>query len=1045
MSGSEPKAKYSAVEIFRVIKDFELAEEKIQAIQNAPLDSPSLVVAGAGSGKTELLAVRVLWLVANGFARPEQILGLTFTKKAATELSKRIFEALIKLRESAFWPENLEFEFVSPTISTYNAFSNQIFRENSLALGYESESTLLSEASAFQLAREVCVRYGSSVSGSLSDLELNLDNLVQKVLELSQAMSDNGSSAEAVRELIEQTAYRIGSLPKKAGQEVDSRFGYIEDLVEALKPTPLIAELAERFQQEKKKRSLVDYSDQVALAYKAVTEIDQAAMDIRESYSQVLLDEYQDTSVLQTKLLSTLFSKTSVFAVGDPNQSIYGWRGASSSNLDQFGLDFGSVKLFSLQTSWRNPVKILGMANRIAEPLSTPASYEIKQNEFERVLPVKLMPKQEAVSGVTDFTFEQDIEKEAEKVASWLKPAAASGKSCAVLMRKRSSMALFVEKLQQQGIEVEVVGLGGLLELPEIVDLVSALKVVQRSDAGSELIRLLTGARWRIGVKDIDRLFVIARKLSGPRQEGVLREELTIVEALDLVLNERLELLKEFSETSLARLQEAARLFQNLRSATALPLTDFVRVCAEELWLDIELRANPKLQNPMAQLQSFYEIVASFGIGSASALLGQFLNWLDYAAKKERFEIPKGSPGAGVVQVLTVHAAKGLEWDYVAIPNLVEDDFPSKPRSVSGWLSGAELPYPLRGDAQSLPVFSLDAAKTQADAKAAVENFKAENKEHQLREEFRLIYVAITRSRQALLLSGSYWKPANSGHRKPSRFMIELASGVFEFPELESAENPLDLAPRIQSWPLEPIGDAHRVALTAAAAEVEQATGKLSGISASDLSGSALHEEIDLLLREQDDRIRALSEVSLPVRIPASKFKEFVSDISAQAASYLRPVPAKPYRQTKTGTAFHSWIEDFLISEVDNQSEEIADLAEIFRNSKFRELTACDVEIEINLTRGLNTFVCKLDAVFQVGDRFKIVDWKTGKAPVGEADQESMALQLALYRFAYSELRSIPIENIDVSFYFVSDDMELIPEDLPNPDQLMRMWEELFS
>jgi DNA helicase II / ATP-dependent DNA helicase PcrA len=1045
MSDRKLTAMYSAAEIFRVIKDFELAPEKIQAIENAPLDSPSLVVAGAGSGKTELLAVRVLWLVANGFARPERILGLTFTKKAATELSKRIFEALIKLRESSYWPEDLEFEFVAPTISTYNAFSNQVFRDHALALGYESESTLLSEASAFQLAREVCVRYGSSVSGSLSELELNLDNLVQKVLELSQAMSDNGSSADSVRELIEQTASRIGSLPKKAGQEVDSRFGYIDDMVEALKPTPLIAELAERFQQEKKKRSLVDYSDQVALAYKAVTEIDQAAMDIRQSFDQVLLDEYQDTSVLQTKLLSTLFSNASVFAVGDPNQSIYGWRGASSSNLDQFGLDFGSVKHFSLQTSWRNPVKVLEMANRISEPLLTPASYESREGKIDRVLPVKLRPKHGADSGVTEFVFEQDIEKEAESVASWLKPAAAAGKSCAVLMRKRSAMALFVEKLQQQGIEVEVVGLGGLLELPEIVDLVAALKVVQRADSGSELIRLLTGARWRIGVKDIDRLFVIAKKLSGPRQEGVFREELTIVEALDLVLNEKLELLTEFSESSLKRLQEAAILFQNLRSATALPLTDFVRVCAEELWLDIELRANPRLQNPMAQLQSFYEIVAGFGIGSAGALLGQFLNWLDYASKKERFEIPKASPGAGVVQVLTVHAAKGLEWDYVAIPNLVEDDFPSKPRSVSGWLSGAELPFPLRGDSQSLPVFNLDGANTQADAKAAVESFKAENKEHQLREEFRLIYVAITRAKQALLLSGSYWKPANAGHRKPSRFMAELASDVFSFPDLESDENPLDLTPRTQSWPLEPIGDSHRKVVAAAAADVERAADRLGGVSAADLSGSKLHEEIDLLLREQDDRIKSLSEVALPVRIPASKFKEFVSDVSAQAASYLRPVPTEPYRQTRTGTAFHSWVEDFLISEVDNQTGEIADLAEIFRNSRFRDLTACDVEVEINLTRGHNTFVCKLDAVFQVGDRYQIVDWKTGAAPKTKSDQESMALQLALYRFAYSELRSIPIENIDVSFYFVADNQELVPEQLPNPSQLLQMWEKLFS
>lgn len=1036
--------KYSAGEIFKVIKDFELAPEKIQAIENAPLDSPSLVVAGAGSGKTELLAVRVLWLVANGFARPDQILGLTFTKRAATELSKRIFEALIKLRESPYWPEDLEFEFVAPTISTYNAFSNQIFRENSLALGYESESTLLSEASAFQLAREVCVRYGSSVSGSLSDLELNLDNLVQKVLELSQAMSDNGSSAESIRELVEQTANNIGSLPKKAGQEVDSRFGYVQDMVEALKPTPLIAELAELFQSEKKKRSFVDYSDQVALAFRAVAEIDQAAGQIRENFTQVLLDEYQDTSVLQTKLLSTLFSKASVFAVGDPNQSIYGWRGASSSNLDQFALDFGSAKHFFLQISWRNPTSVLALANKISEPLGTPAGYERRQETSEPVLPVKLVAKQDAILGTTDFVFEQDIEREAEQVASWLKPAAASGKSCAVLMRKRSSMALFVEKLQQQGIEVEVVGLGGLLELPEIVDLVSALKVVQRADAGSELIRLLTGARWRIGIKDIDRLFVIAKKLSGPRQEGVFREEITIVEALDAVLNEKFELLNQFSEASLTRLQEAARLFQNLRSATALPLTDFVRVCCEELWLDIELRANPKLQNPMAQLQSFYEIVAGFGAGSAASLLGQFLNWLDYATKKERFEIPKVTPGAGVVQVLTVHAAKGLEWDYVAIPNLVEDDFPSKPRSTSGWLSGAELPFPLRGDASSLPVFSIEGCQTQADAKAAAEKFKSDNKEHQLREEFRLIYVAITRAKQALLCSGSYWKPANSGSRKPSRFFTELAAGLFDFPEKESDENPLDLTPRAQAWPLEPIGDSHRSLVDQAAASVEEAANKLLQISEADLAGSLLHEEIDILLREQDDRIRALSEVALPVRIPASRFKDFVADPTAQAANYLRPVPSEPYRATQTGTAFHTWVEDFLISEVDNQTGDIADLAEVFKTSRFKDLPREDVEVEINLTRGLNTFVCKLDAVFKVGDRFEIVDWKTGAAPKTKAEQERMALQLALYRFAYSELRSIPIESIDVSFYFVADDSELIPDAVLSPKELIEIWEKLF-
>jgi len=1038
-------AKFSAAEIFQVIKGRELSQEKIDAIEQAGLDSPSLVVAGAGSGKTELLAVRVLWLVANGFARPEQILGLTFTKKAATELSKRIYESLLKLRDSSFWPEDLALDFQAPTISTYNAFANQVFRDNALALGYESDATLISEATAFQLAREVCVRFGSDVSGTLSDLELNIDALVEKVLELARALNDNGQSASNLQSEIARAINHIARLPKKAGEEVSSRFGYVDTIVEDLKPAPLVAELAEIFQKEKKLRSMVDYSDQVALALRAITDFSESATSIRENFTQVLLDEYQDTSVLQTRLLSTLFARRSVFAVGDPNQSIYGWRGASASNLDEFATDFGSAKNFSLKTSWRNPIQVLEKANDISLPLANQASFETPKPLEQRVLTVKLEAMPDAPSGEVQVSFLETIEQEAQRIADWFKPALVSGSSCAVLMRKRSAMSLFVETLQSNGIEVEVVGLGGLLELPEIVDLVSALKVVQRVDAGSEIIRLLAGARWRIGPKDIDRLFVIAKKLSGPRQEGVFRQELTIIEALDEVTSESLDLLSEFSPESLRRLRDAATLFRNLRSATSLPLADFVRVVAEELWLDIELRANPKLKNPMAQLESFYETVASFGTSSAGSQLGAFLNWLDYATKKERFELPKTNPAAGVVQVLTVHAAKGLEWDFVAIPNLVEDDFPSKPRSVSGWLSGAELPYPLRGDAKSLPVFGYEATRTQAEIKAAKEKFRADNREHQLREEYRLIYVAITRTKQALLLTGSYWKPGNSGSRKPSRFLEQLAGEGFEFPEIRAQENPLDLEPKTASWPLDPVGEQHAPALLKAAEKVRQASGELAESEANS-ERSSIQDEIDLLLKEQDDRIARLAVVDLPVRIPASRFKEFVKDVDAMAAKYLRPTPSKPYRATRTGTLFHSWVEDFLVSEIDQASNTaVSELAEIFKFSRFANLKDSEIELEINLTLGFNTFVCKLDAVFKVGDRYEIVDWKTGSPPETKEQEQEMILQLALYRFAYSKLRGVPVDQIDVCFYFVADNAELRPESVPGPEDIMTLWEKLFS
>ena len=1052
------KAKFTANQVYAVIKPFSLTAEQEAAVQSAPIDSPALIVAGAGSGKTELMAVRVLWLVANGFARPEQILGLTFTRKAAAELSKRIYDSLLKLRDSELWPEELEYDFSPPNISTYNAYANGLFRDFALAIGYEPEAALLTEAAAFQLAREVVVRQGSDVDSRLTDLDVNLNPLIEAVLALAQEMNDNIVGAQEVEDLIEGVISALSDLPKKAGSSDLAQFAYMTDILKPLVSTPVVAKLAEAYIQEKRRQGYVDYSDQVALAERAVREVPAVRERERASYTQVLLDEYQDTSFLQTRLLKNLFAGTSVFAVGDPNQSIYGWRGASASNLSQFHHDFESGEAaanFTLSTSWRNPSSVLELANRLTGELKV----------------VTLQPREGAGAGRISINFEQDMNQEAASVAAWFKTKMAGDATGALLMRKRSQMPLFVDAMQAVGLDVEVVGLGGLLEMPEVVDLICALRVIHFPEAGSQLIRLLTGPRWRIGAKDIERLHRYATRLAKPidddlkvrQQEGLAKEDaVSIVDALDLLLEEKTPEKIGFSDQGLPRLKDAAVTLRNFRRKTGMPLAEFVRVVEQELWLDIEVAANPRRKNPMAHLNAFAAVVSSYAGSNNRPHLGAFLEWLEFADERERFEVPNANPEKGVVQVLTIHAAKGLEWDNVCVANLVEGDFPGDGKGGTGWLGLGRLPYPLRGDRDSLPEWKFRGVASQPEAKQSHEDFKAAAKAHQLLEELRLIYVAVTRPKAELLLTGSYWKPGNKKPRDASRYLrtaLEIDSlAHHQLPELLSEVNPLSEVQKFESWPLDPLGERHRSEVEAARDRTLSALEREDELRLGLAFGDRVQTEIDLLLAERDEALNAANRVELPVRVPASRFKDFVSDLSGLIERYRRPMPQKPYKQTRAGTLFHSWVEarygaEHLADELDSLDnhnsdldlESIKALQANFEKSRWAKLEPLEIEREIQMTIEGNTFICKLDAVFATSTGVEVIDWKTGKKPKDKADEELRALQLALYRLAYARFSGLPLDKIEASFYFVADDVEVKPEDLLDEAELLDLWKKSVS
>lgn len=1037
-----------------------------RAVIEAPL-VPAIVVAGAGSGKTETMAGRVLWLLANRLAAPSEILGLTFTRKAAGELSERIRERIRCLASSettAVDHDPLE----TPTVATYNSFASTIFRENALLIGREPDANVMSEASAWQLARRLVV---GSTDERLVELDRGVDQVTAAVVALSRALSENVADAAGIARMAARFS-DLCELPV-GNNRVKDLYRSVRDAVGAVGALPPLLELATAFAAEKQRRGFVEFSDQVALALEVSERIPRVSEELRSRYRVVLLDEYQDTSVVQTRLLARLFAGHAVMAVGDPHQSIYGWRGASAANLGRFADDFRvasqRVRTFALSTSWRNPARVLDAANALVRPLSEISPIDVEE----------LRPRPGADRGSVEVAFEQTLGEEAERVADWFARGLASGgavrtPTAALLCRSVKRIGAFTGALAARGVPFHVLGLGGLLEQPVIADLVCALRVIHDPTAGSELIRLLAGARWMIGPRDIQALRGLASWLDRRdyrqqpladevrdrlRQSVVGEEGASLIDALDFLAEAPAghTAVRGFSEIGWERLRSAGRQIAYLRTRVGLDLGDLTTLVLQELLLDIEVAANETASLGRASLEAFADQVAAFQSVDDRASLGAFLSWLEEAERRDNLAPRSEDPEPGCVQIMTIHGAKGLEWDLVAVPRMVEDELPGRPRSKRGWLEFGAMPYEFRGDSAELPVLAWRNAETQKDFDVAVGEFEEAVVARFAEEQRRLAYVAVTRARERLLLSGSYWS-TQTRPRGPGAFLRELEdAGLLPegaLPELRDAEaNPYAGESERLLWPLDPLGAREARVRAAAEAVIAHAGTRDAGRHRADL---------ELLLAEREARARDAELVPLPVRIPASRFKDFVTDPARVAGALRRPMPERPFRQSRLGTLFHQWVEqryglfgggelfDTPSAERDEEPDgplaeqaRLEALQETFERSPWASRAPVEVEVEIHSLLAGRVIVCKLDAVFVSEDPafdFQIVDWKTGRPPADAEDLERKQLQLALYRTAFAAWRGVDPERVDAVFYFVAEDRIVRPERIYSSEELSSLW-----
>ncbi|MFC9706309.1 UvrD-helicase domain-containing protein [Streptomyces sp. NPDC056943] len=777
----------------------------------APL-APQVVVAGAGSGKTTVMAARVVWLVGTGQVAPEQVLGLTFTNKAAGELAERVRTALV--RAGVTDPDVIDPDEPpgEPRISTYHAFAGQLLTDHGLRIGLEPTSRLLADATRYQLAARVL----REAPGPYPALTKSFPTLVTDLLAL------DGELAEHLVRPGDLTAYDSELLTALAGAKLSN--AELRKIPEATTARRELLDLVVRYRAAKRSRDLLDFGDQIALSAELATTRPEVGGLLREEFRVVLLDEYQDTSVAQRLLLSGLFGHGTghaVTAVGDPCQAIYGWRGASVANLDDFpehfpGADGSPASRYSLSENRRSGGRLLDLANRLAEPLRA------MHAGVEALRPAPGAEKDGSVRIALLPTHAEEIDWLADSLAQLVRTGREPGE-IAVLCRTATDFPAIHAALVARDVPVEVVGLSGLLHLPEIADLVAVCEVLQDPGANASLVRLLTGPRWRIGPRDLALLGRRARLLvhrggddPDPEQrlaaavEGVdPAEVISLADALDTFLDSggAVDDGLPFSAEARVRFARLAAELRTLRTSLADPLMDVLHRILTATGLEVELSASPHALAARRRetLSNFLDIAAGFASLDGEASLLAFLGFLRTAVQFEK-GLDNALPGGeNTVKVLTAHKSKGLEWDVVAVPGLVAGAFPSA-RAREAWTSQPQvLPHALRGDADTLP--GIDSW----DAKSLT-SFKNAMRDHQHTEELRLGYVTFTRPRSLLLGSAHWWGPSQKKPRGPSDFLqalydhCEAGHGDIEAwaeTPAEDAENPsLTETGSDQAWPL---------------------------------------------------------------------------------------------------------------------------------------------------------------------------------------------------------------------------------------------------
>ena len=957
------------------------SDEQLAAI-TAPM-APGVIVAGAGTGKTTVIAARVVWLAGCGVVAPERVLGLTFTRKAAAELSHRVRAALDRLGVA---------ETGYPDVMTYDAFAGRLMAEFGAWAGLASPR-LISDAEAYLNADQV-VRSLPAPPGRLADRRL--PQLIDDVVQLDRRRVAHLVTDEA----LEADAQRFRAALEAAPRNRGALYKGVREALETVDERADLLDVVRAFHDMKVRLGAMDFPDQMAAAVGLAYAYPMVGERLRARYGLVVVDEYQDTSPAQATLLGGLFGAAGgvadypVTAVGDPMQAIYTWRGAAADSLGEFDEVFAASRprRYPLTINRRSGQAILTVANAIAAPGT--------------LVPGDGAPE----ASVTVREFETAAE-EADWVAETLVAAHRTGgrwDGTAVLARRNRDLAPVIRACTDRGIPVAVQEVAGLLADAAVAELVATLALVAGGPVNPAVAEILAGPRFRLSPADLARL--------GRRARELAREQGTEASLLDAIADPG-----PLGGRAGAAAHRLAADVAALRGITG-SLVDVVRRTASRVGLDCETYAS--LAESAPQVRAFFAHVAEYAATHPDAGLAGLLAYL--GAERERGRGPgRVQPGGDdAVAVMTVHQAKGLEWDTVIVAGLADGAFPGSRTEDNPLRCPAALPTAVRSDAAGVPQIGEVTHRS-------LEAFGEELKVALRRSEDRLCYVAVTRARRRLVVTGHWW---DSGRTTPSARSVYLqraaeaqapGGDVTLLEGSPGAVNPAARPPEALGWP---VADDPRweAAVGAVRAALDgRATWASAGAPDEVRADVAAWDRLIAAFERAD--AGDVVDVVVPSPLTVSQLARLGADEQAFAAALARPLPAPVTRRTTLGAQFHDWVAGHYAASplvgAPPANRALEGLIARFLAGPFAAARPVAVEQDVIVPLAGHVVTGRVDAVFRSADNpglvpdgkaVLIVDWKTGSTPPDPR-------QLAVYARAWARRAGLPLEAVAAGFYHVAE------------------------